>query len=336
MHRLIIHVSRGRRFRKVAVLVSLLASGLCVAGAGVAQTFPSKPLRIVVPATAGGNLDNVTRNVAQKLSEQLGQPVIVENRPGGSYMVAVDFVAKAPPDGYTYLSVADSFLYTPAIVRTARYDPLKDFAGVSMIARVPQILVVNPSLPVNSVQELIELAKRRPGELTYGSSGVGSTGHIAAELFSMQAGIKMTHVPYKGNAPALTDVMGGQISLLFDTISTSTPHAKAGRVKALGVTSPKRSPLLPDVPTVSESGLPGYEAAIFNAIVARAATPREILTRMNGEIRKVVQQQDIRSRLLAQGVELAASESHEQFTAFMKSQAEKYAQVVKMANIRAD
>jgi tripartite-type tricarboxylate transporter receptor subunit TctC len=336
MHRSIEQVSRGHRFRNAGVLMWLLVSALLGTGSSVAQTFPSKPLRIVVPAAAGGNLDNVTRAVATKLSEQLGQPVIVENRPGGNYNIAVDFVGKAPPDGYTYLSIADSFLYAPAVVRTASYDPLKDFAGVSIMAWVPQIVVVNPSIPANSVQELIELAKRRPGELTYGSSGMGTSGHIAAELFSMQAGIKMTHVPYKGNAPALIDLVGGRLSLMFDTISTSTPHVKTGKLKALGVTSPTRSPLLPDVPTVSESGLPGYEVAIFNALVAHAATPREILTRMNAEVRKVVQQQDIRSRLLEQGVELTASESPEQFTEFLKAKAEKYVQVVKKANIRAD
>lgn len=327
---------RRTSFRRAGLLASLLALGLSAAGASFAQAFPAKPLRIVVPAAAGGNLDLVTRNVAQKLSEQLGQPVIVENRPGGNYAIGVDFVAKAPPDGYTYLAVADSFLYAPTVVRAPSYDPLKDFVGVSMMASVPQILVVSPSMPANSVSELIAFAKRHPGELSYGSSGMGATGHIAAELFSMQAGIKMTHVPYKGNAPALIDVMGGRLSLIFDTISTSIPHVKAGKLKALGVTSPRRSPVLPDVPTVSESGVPGYEAAIFNGLVARAGTPPEILARMNAELRKVVQQQDIRSRFLEQGVELTASESHEQFTAYMKSQAGKYVKVVKTANIRAD
>jgi len=291
---------------------------------------------IVVPAAAGGNLDNVTRSIAQRLQEQLGQPVIVENRPGGNYNIAVDFVAKAPADGYTYLAIADSFLYSPAIVRTAHFNPLKDFVGVSTYASVPQILVINPSVPANSVKELISLARQKPGELTYGSAGTGFSAHIAAELFSMQAGISMTHVPYKGNAPALIDVVGGRISMLFDTVSTSLQHVKAGTVKALGVTTSTRSPLLPNVPTVGEAGLPGYEAAIFNALVARTGTPPEIVQRMNNEIRKAVQQPELRTRFAAQGVELVASDSPEQFAAFLKTQTDKYGNVVKKANIRAD
>lgn len=326
------HTSR----RRMITIASALTMGLSAAGASLAQSFPSKPLRIVVPAAAGGNLDLVSRSIAQKLSEQLGQQVLVENRPGGNYKVAVDFVAKAPSDGYTYLAVADSFLYTPMILKTAGFDPLKDFTGVGLVAMVPQILVVHPSVAANSVTELVALAKRRPGELNYGSSGTGATGHIAAELFNMQAGISMTHVPYKGNAPALVDLVGGRLSVMFDTISTSATHVRAGTLKALGVTTLTRSPILPNVPTVNESGLPGYEAAIFNGFVALAGTPPDILKRMNAELRKAVQQPDIRSRMQEQGVEPVASESHEQFNEFMKAQSRKYAQVVKAANIRAD
>jgi tripartite-type tricarboxylate transporter receptor subunit TctC len=324
---------------KPALFVTVSALALWGAGSpsiSVAQAFPVKPLRIVVPVAAGGNLDLVTRTVAQKLSEQLGQQVIVENRAGANGILAADFVAKSPADGYTYLSIANTFVSTPAVVRTVTYDPVKDFAGVSTTAWLPQIAVAHPSVPVNSVKELIALAKRQPGELTYGSAGNGSTGHIAVELFNLQAGIKMTHVPYKGNAPALIDVVGGRISMMFDTISTSIPYVKAGRLKGLAVTSPKRSPIFPEIPTVSEAGLPGYEFAIFNAIAAPAGTPREILNRMNAEIAKVVQQPDIRNRFLQQGVELTASESAERFSAFIKTETEKYAKVVKQADIRAD
>jgi tripartite-type tricarboxylate transporter receptor subunit TctC len=314
----------------------LLACTLALGPASMAQTFPSKPLRIVVPAAAGGNLDNVSRVVAQRLAEQLGQQVVVENRPGGSYKVAVDFVAKQPADGTTYLAIADSFLYSPLIVKTPSYDALKDFVGVSLVASVPQILVAHPSVAASSAKDLIALAKSRPGELTYGSSGAGATGHIAAELFSLQAGVQMNHIPYKGNAPALIDLIGGRLSVMFDTISTSTPHVKSGALKALGVTSLTPSPLLPNVPTVSDSGLPGYEAAIFNGFVALAGTPPEILKRMHAEIRKAVQQPELRARMQEQGVEMIASDSPEQFQAYLKTQAEKYAQVVKSANIRAD
>lgn len=325
---------RRRLLKAAAAFVSTLLAAL--ADGAAAQAFPSKPLTIVVPAAAGGNLDNVTRNIAQRLQAQLGQPVVVDNRPGGNYNIAVDFVAKAPADGYTYLAIADSFLYSPAIVQTARFDPLKDFVGVSMYASVPQILVVNPSVPAASIKDLIAFAKTHPKELTYGSAGTGFSAHIAAEQFSLQAGISMTHVPYKGNAPALVDLIGGRISMLFDTVSTSLPHVKSGAVKALGVTTSTRSPILPDVPTVGEAGLPGYEAAIFNGLVARAGTPPEIVKRVNAEIRKAVQQQDLHSRFAAQGVELVASESPEQFTSFLKTQSEKYIQVVKKANIKAD
>jgi tripartite-type tricarboxylate transporter receptor subunit TctC len=290
----------------------------------------------VVPAAAGGNLDLVSRNIAQRLSEQLGQPVVVENRAGGNYMLAVDAVSKSPADGYTYLAIADSFLYAPALARTATYDPLKDFVGVSLIARVPLLLVVHPAVPVATAAQLISLARRNPGELTYGSSGNGSTGHIAAELFSSMARIRMTHVPYKGNAPGLLDVMGGRTSLMFDTISTSVPHVKTGKLKAIGVTSRTRSPLMPDLATVSESGLAGYESTIFNGLAARSGTPPAIVDRMNAEIRKAVQQPDFRARMLEQGVELEASTSALEFTATLSTLADKYARVVKDAGIRAD
>jgi tripartite-type tricarboxylate transporter receptor subunit TctC len=301
-----------------------------------AESFPSKPLRIVVPAAPGGNLDNVTRIVALKLSEQLGQAVIVENRPGANYMIAVEHVRSLPADGYTYLAIADSFLAAPLVAPTAKFDPVKDFVGVSLVATVPELLVVNPSVQANSVKDLIALAKSKPGGLSFGSAGVGYSAHIAAALFSTQAGVKMTHIPYKGNAPALVDVMGGRVSLIFDTISTSLPQVKAGRLKALGVTSATRSPLLPNVPTVSEAGLPGYESVIFNGLVAKAGTPPEILNRMNSAIREILQRKDVREKLMDQGVEPAGTQSYEQFSAYMKSQGDKYAKVIQKAEIHTN
>ncbi|HUD34047.1 MAG TPA: tripartite tricarboxylate transporter substrate binding protein [Variovorax sp.] len=317
----------------VAGLAAVLATATVAAGAYV---LPARPLRIVVPAAAGGNLDLVSRHLAQKLSEQLGQPVVVENRPGGNYMLAVDAVARAPADGTTYLAIADSFLYTPTVAPTATYDPLGDFLGVSLVARVPLLLVTHPAVPVASAAHLIALAKDRPGELTYGTSGNGSTGHIAAELFGSMARIRMTHVPYKGNAPALIDVMGGRTTLMFDTVSTSLAHVKAGRLKALGVTSRTRSPLLPELPTVDESGLPGYESTIFNGLAARSGTPPAMLERMNAEIRKAVQQPDFRAQMLQQGIELEASVSPAEFAVTLKTQSDRYARLIKDAGIRAD
>jgi tripartite-type tricarboxylate transporter receptor subunit TctC len=325
-----------QRLTRLAAAACMATSLWAVAAQAMAQTFPSRPLRIVVPAAAGGNLDLVSRQLAQKLTEQLGQPVVVENRPGGNYMLGVDNVGRAPADGYTYLAIADSFLYSPAVARTATYDALKDFTGVSLMARIPLVLVVHPAVPVGSAAQLIALAKRNPGELTYGTSGNGSTGHIAAQLFSTMSGTQMTHVPYKGNAPGLIDVMGGRTSLMFDTISTSIAHVKAGKLKAVGVTSTTRSPLLPDLPTVAESGLPGYEATIFNGLAARSGTPQPILERMNAEIRKAVQQPDFRARMLEQGVELEASASAQEFTATLRELSTKYTRIVKDAGIRAD
>lgn len=316
--------------------VALALWGAASLAPAIAQTFPAKPVRIVVPVAAGGNLDLVTRSVAQKLTEQLAQQVIVENRAGSSGIVGTEFVAKSPPDGYIYLAIANTFASTPAVVKSVAYDPVRDFVGVSVAAWLPQILVVNPSIPVNTVKELIALAKRRPGELTYGTAGNGATGHIAGELFSRQAGIKLSHIPYKGNAPALIDVVGGQISLMFDTISTSIQYVKTGKLKGLGVTSPKRSPIFPELPTISEAALPGYEAAIFNAIVAPAGTPRDLVARMHAEIAKAVQQPELRARFLQQGVELSASASPDEATAFIRSETEKYAKIVREAGIRAE
>lgn len=316
-----------------AGLAAALATATVAAGADV---LPARPLRIVVPAAAGGNLDLVSRHLAQKLSEQLGQPVVVENRPGGNYMLAVDAVARAPADGTTYLAIADSFLYTPTVAPIATYDPLGDFVGVSLVARVPLLLVTHPAVPAASAVQMIALAKDRPGELTYGTSGNGSTGHIAAELFGSMARIRMTHVPYKGNAPALIDVMGGRTTLMFDTVSTSLAHVKAGRLKALGVTSRTRSPLLPDLATLDESGLPGYESTIFNGLAARRGTPPAMLERMNAEIRKAVQQSDFRAQMLQQGIELEASASPAEFAATLKTLSDRYARLIKDAGIRGD
>ncbi len=331
--------SRSKPTRRA--LLATLTGALALATANLAIAagggdFPTKPIRIVVPAVAGGNLDNVTRIIATHLQAQLGQAVIVDNRPGASYSIGADYVSRAPADGYTFLAIADSFLYTPAIVHTARFDPLKDFTGVGIYASIPQILVVKSSSPANSLKDLVALGQKSPGSLTYGSAGIGSSGNIAAELFSIQAGIRMTHIPYKGNAPALVDVMSGNISMLFDTISTSLPFLKSGTLKALAVTRPSRTTLLPSVPTVEESGYPGYEAAIFNGLVARTGTPPEILERMNTEIRKATQQAALRAQFQAMGIEPIASESPTQFNAYLRSQSDKYLQLIKKANIHVE
>jgi tripartite-type tricarboxylate transporter receptor subunit TctC len=293
-------------------------------------------VRIVVPFAPGGNVDLVARAVAQPLSAGLGQQVIVENRPGSSGLVATHFVAKAAPDGYTLLAMANTFAVVPSLISNPGYDPLKDFAGISLTCLVPQVLVINPALPVRSVKELVALAKARPGEISYASAGVGGTGHIAAELFNRHAGLKMLHVPYKGNAQAIVDVISGQVTMMFDQVSTSLGHIQSGRLRPLAVTSPKRSPLLPAIPTVDESGVPGYEDTTFNGLMAPAGTPRAILVRLNAEVAKAVRQPLLRKRFLELGVELTASASPEAFTAYVKAEFEKKAKLAREAGIRME
>jgi len=253
-----------------------------------AQGYPARPVRVIVPLVPGGNLDIVARALAQRLGEGLGQQVIVENRPGASSLVGTQLVAKSAPDGYTLLAMANTFTSVPAVIANPGYDPIKDFTGVTLTCKVAQVLVVNPALPVKTVKELIALARMRPGELSYASSGNGSTGHFAAELFNQKAGLKMLHVPYKGNAQALVDIIAGQVMMMYDQVSTSHPHVKAGKLKALAVTSNKRSSLFPELPTVDEAGVKGYEAITFNGLLAPTGTPREALARVQGEIAKIV------------------------------------------------
>jgi tripartite-type tricarboxylate transporter receptor subunit TctC len=245
-------------------------------------------------------------------------------------------VAKSPPDGYTLLAIANTFASAPGIVTSAGYDPVKDFAGISLTARIPMVLVVNPSLPVKSSQELIALAKKRPGELSYASSGTGSTGHIAAEMFSRQAGIRMLHVPYKGNAQSLVDLIGGQVMVMFDQLSTSSPHIKAGKLRPLAVTTRTRAPLFPDVPTIDESSVRGFEDVTFNGLMAPAGTPAPVLNRLHAEVTKAVKLAEVRKRFDEQNIELAASASPEAFTAYIKAEVAKYSKLARDAGIKAD
>ena len=298
--------------------------------------YPTRPVRIIVPFAPGGNVDLVARAVAQPLGAGLGQQVIVENRPGSSGLLATQIVAKAAPDGYTLLAMANTFAVVPSLIANPGYDPLKDFSGISLTCLVPQVLVVNPALPARSVKELVALAKARPGEISYASAGVGGTGHIAAELFNRHAGLKMLHVPYKGNAQAIIDVISGQVTLMFDQVSTSLGHIQSGKLRALAVTSIKRSPLLPAIPTVDESGVPGYEDTTFNGLMAPAGTPREILVRLNAEVAKAVRVPELRKRFLELGVELTASASPDDFTAYVKAEFEKKARLAREAGIKME
>jgi tripartite-type tricarboxylate transporter receptor subunit TctC len=303
---------------------------------GPGQAFPAKQIRIIVPLVAGGNLDIVARAVAAQMGEGFGQQVLVENRPGASSLVGTQFVAKAPADGYTLLAIANTFATVPSLMKNPGYDALKDFAGVSLTCLVPQVLVVTRTMPVRSVKDLIALGKASPGQLAYGTSGAGSTGHIAAELFGMQSGIKMLHVPYKGNAATIVDVIAGNVQMMFDQVSTSKPYIDSGRLRALGVTSLKRSPLFPEVPTIDESGLKGYEEITFNGLLAPAGTPRESLTKLNAEVSRVTRLPELRKRYIERGIELTASASPDEFTAYIKAEFDKKAKLAREAGIRIE
>jgi len=317
-------------------LVVLIAMALISATAAHAQSasgYPTRAVRIIVPFSAGGNVDLVARAIAPQLSKGLGQQVIVENRPGASGLPGAQYVSRSTPDGYTLLAMANTFAVAPSVVRNPGYDPLKDFAGISLTCFVPQVLVVNPSLPVHSVKELVALAKSRPGELSYASAGIGGTGHMAAELFNSYAKITMLHVPYKGNAQAIVDVMSGQVTMMFDQVSTSLGHIRAGKLRALAVTSRKRSPLFPNLPTIDESGVPGYEDITFNGLMARAGTPKDILVRVNAEVTKAVSVPVLHDRFLERGVELTSSSSPESFTKYVAAEFHKKAKLARQAGI---
>lgn len=314
-----------------------MISAVVSAGAlGQAGNYPNHVVKFIVPVAAGGTVDIVARTLAQRMTESMGQQVIVENRPSASSLVGTQVVAKAPPDGYTLLATSTTFLSAPAVVREPGYDPLRDFAPISLTCRVPMVLDVSPNLPARSIKEFIALAKARPGEITYAASGVGSTGHIAGELFARQAGIKMLAIQYKGNAQSIVEVIGGQVAMMFDQVGTSAPYIRAGKLRPLGITSKKRSQLFPDLPTIDESGLPGYEDYTVNVLLAPTGTPKDILARLHAEVTKIAGAPDLHKRFLDQGIELIASPSPDEFAAYVRAEVARYAKLAKDAGIKAD
>jgi len=301
-----------------------------------AQTsYPTKPVRFVVPFAPGGSIDLLAREVAVRLGNNLGQQVIVENRGGAGGLIGINTVAKAPADGYTILFGSSHFAVAPSLQKSPTYDPVKDFLPVSLVAHIPLVLVVNPKLEVTSVSQLMAMAKTRPGGLNYGTSGVAGGAHLAGELFNSMAGVKLEHVPYKGGGPALQDLLGGQIQVMFGAVSTHLPHVRSGRLRALAWTGAQRIELLPDLPTIAESGLPGYSGDAWAAVFAPAGTPPEIVARLSDEVRKVVNEKSFRDKQLSDGV-VPVGSSAEQLGAYLKSEIAKWAKVVKDANITAD
>jgi len=315
------------------LLLALLCALPLVAAA---QAYPSKPIRFVVPYPAGGPLDTVARLLGQKVSESVKQPVIVENKAGAGGNIGADAVAKSPADGYTILMGAvATHAINPTLYAHIPYDPVRDFIPVTQVASTPNVLVVNPSVPAANVKEFIAYAKAHPGKLNFGSGSTGSAGHLAGELFKTQAGVEMTHVPYKGAAPAMNDLIGGQIQLMFDNLASALGQVRAGRVRALAVTTAKRTSLAPDLPTIAESGLPGFDINTWFGIFVPANTPREIVDRLHDEFARALGATDVREKMLALGAEPAGSRPDE-FASYIRGEAEKYARVIKASGARAD
>jgi tripartite-type tricarboxylate transporter receptor subunit TctC len=319
--------------RRTLLLAAALAA---LPMAAFAQGYPSRPIRFVVPYPPGGPLDTIARLLGQKVSEGVKQPVIVENKPGAGGNIGADFVAKSLADGHTILMGAvATHAINPTLYAKIPYDPVRDFAPITQVASTPNVLVVNPSLPVSSVAELIAHAKANPGKLNFGSGSTGSAGHLAGELFNSLAGVQMTHIPYKGAAPAMRDLIGGQIHLMFDNLASSLTQVRAGRVKALAVTTANRSSLAPELPTVAESGLAGFDISTWFGIFAPAGTPREAITRLHTEFTRALAAPDVREKMLNMGAEPVGNTPAE-FAAFIRAEAGKYARVIKASGARVD
>lgn len=320
---------RGLKYHAVALLCAapLLAIG---------QSYPTKPIRFIVPFPAGGAGDLVIRALAQKMSENWGQAVVLDNRSGASGALGLQIAARAAPDGHTLaLGTASTHSINPALHRDLPYDPIKDFTPIASLIVIPNVLVAHPSVPARSLQELIQLARAKPGQLSYASNGTGTSSHMAGELLKRAAGIQLLHVPYKGAGIAVNDVLGGHVQLLFGAVATSLPHVQAGKLRALAVTGAQRSSVAPNVPTVAESGFPSFEVVQWFGAFAPAGTPRAIVVKANGELNRAMSHPDVQEGFARQGFETRPA-TPEQFAAYVKSELDKWSRVVKEAGIRAE
>jgi tripartite-type tricarboxylate transporter receptor subunit TctC len=314
--------------RKLSLMGLIFLAGLSAAKA----QYPDKPVKIVVPVAAGGGVDVMARLLALKLTERLNQQFVVENRPGAAGTVAYALAAKSPPDGYTLIGVTSGYTITPHVYRRLPYDPAKDFAPISLVSQAPFILVVHPSLPAKSVKDLLAIARAKPGVLNNASAGMGSSTHMAFELFRYLAGVKITHVPYKGTGPALVDAMAGQVHMLFGNVLSTLTHVKSARLRALGVTTARRSKVLPDLPTIAEAGVPGYENSTWHGWLAPAGTPPAVLSRLNGELVKAARAPDLAEKLAADGGE-GAGTTPEEFARLIATETARWGKVIKEAGI---
>jgi len=322
------HITSAAR---IAACIAMLP----VAGNVIAQQYPSKPIRVIVPYGPGASTDNVTRIYGQKLQEAWGQSVVVDNKPGGNTVIGSDALVKSTPDGYTILLVVNTHVINPLLIPKLPYDPVKDFAPVATIGAQEYVLGINPSVPASNLKEFIAYAKTKPGQLNFSSSGGGGLGHLSGELFNVVAGVKMQHVPYKGGAPAVTDLVGGQVQAMFSSTGAVLPNIRSGRIRALAVSGKNRLVALPDVPTFTEAGLPTFESTNWFGILAPAATPRDIVNKLSAELVRVQALADIREKLNAQGVDPFPG-GPEQFAALIKTDLEKFAKIVKSANIKLE
>lgn len=323
--------------RSVALLAcSLLGPLGMMSSSAQAQTpYPTKPVRIVVGFSAGGATDVLARILAKDMTEDLGQSFVVENKPGAGSNIGAEFVARAAPDGYTLFMIAITQAINHTLYSNLKFDVLKDFSAIGLAAKLPNMLVINPTVPVNTVQELIEYAKKNPATLNFASSGAGSSIHMTGELFKLQTKLAIAHIPYKGSTPALTDLMGGQVQMMFDNMATAWPLVQAGKLRALAITSPKRSPAAPDVPTMQESGFPSFDVTSWFGLVAPAGTPKDIIAKLNVAMNKVLARSEVQKRLDSLGA-INGAGTVEQFDQFIKSQTESWGVVVKSAGVKAE
>jgi tripartite-type tricarboxylate transporter receptor subunit TctC len=330
-----------RAGKPVAILALAMAAAShapvwAAASADEAGRYPDRPIRLLVGFAPGGGTDTTARAIAQKLSQAVGQQVIIDNRPGAAGNIATQIVSNANPDGYTLLmGTIAALAINPTLYGNLPFDPVRDFAPITQAVNSTNVLVVHPTVKANSVKELIDLAKASPGKVLYGSSGVGGAGHLAGELFCTLAGVKMTHVPYKGGGPVMVDLIAGQIQSVFATAATAIPHIKSGKIRPLGVTTIKRAGMLPDIPTIAEQGLKGFDANNWYGLLAPAKTPRPIVLKLNAEVVKVLQMPDIKHYLFSQGLDPAPT-TPEEFGAYIKSEMSKWAKVVRAAGASAN
>ena len=326
------------RIRKLArhAVASTLATiaALCIADAS-AQNFAAKPVKIVVPFTPGAFNDTLGRTLAAEFAKGFSPGSHVENKPGGGTVIGTDFVAKSAPDGHTLLIVAFPFALINSLHAQSKIDVTRDFAALAWVGSTPNLLVVNPNSPFKSVKDILAAAKASPGKIPYASTGNGTSNHLSMELFKVMAGVDLTHIPYKGSAPAVTDLIGGQVQAMFDNVPNVIQHVKAGRLRALAITTPKRSASMPDIPTVDEAGVPGYQVAVWFGVVAPAATPKDVVARLNAEINRVISLPDVKERFSQSGIEIVGG-SPDVFDRQIREQVTTWGKVVKEANIRAD